>query len=51
MIQEEMVGLTVMLRNEHIEIVSKECARTEHKFGMKSCKVCRGVKNNEQKKL
>lgn len=50
MIQEEMVGLTVMLKNEHIEIVSKECARTEHKFGMKSCKVCKGVKNNEQNK-
>jgi len=36
--------MTVMLRNEHIEIVSKECARTNHVFGMKSCKVCKGGK-------
>ena len=45
---EEMVGLTVILKNNHIEIVSKECARTNHKFGMKSCKVCKGVKNNDR---
>jgi len=48
--QKERIGLTVILKNNHIEIVSKECARTNHKFGMRSCKVCRGVKNNEQNK-
>ena len=48
MTQEEMVGLTVMLKNEHIEVVSKECKRTKHVYGMKSCEVCRGVKNNDK---
>ena len=39
-IQEEMVGLTVTLKNKLINIVSLECARTDHRLELKHCKIC-----------